>query len=189
MFIKCHFSLSVSLPLSLSSYLSLQSCQADLVKDNGHKYFLSVLADSYMPVSKHRSPLCICGKSNQCQIIFFFTGLKWVQQKHFRRQYIIDIFTWSEISQVLSLLQAEHRTMAVFILAVIVNSYNTGQVWECVCMCEHVWIFCGQMFYFVWQHSIKYKPLHTYDIWHWSFQLNYTSTAQYIFFFIKENDV
>ncbi|XP_040042172.1 regulatory-associated protein of mTOR isoform X4 [Gasterosteus aculeatus] len=47
------------------------SCQADLVKDNGHKYFLSVLADSYMP--------------------------------------------------------AEHRTMAVFILAVIVNSYNTGQ--------------------------------------------------------------
>ncbi|MEQ2223462.1 hypothetical protein ILYODFUR_036930, partial [Ilyodon furcidens] len=48
------------------------SCQADLVKDNGHKYFLSVLADSYMP--------------------------------------------------------AEYRTMAVFILAVIVNSYNTGQV-------------------------------------------------------------
>ncbi|XP_024914266.1 regulatory-associated protein of mTOR [Cynoglossus semilaevis] len=47
------------------------SCQADLVKDNGHKYFLSVLADSYMP--------------------------------------------------------AEHRTMAVFILAVIVNSYTTGQ--------------------------------------------------------------
>lgn len=27
-----------------------QSCQADLVKDNGHKYFLSVLADPYMPV-------------------------------------------------------------------------------------------------------------------------------------------
>lgn len=47
------------------------SCQADLVKDNGHKYFLSVLADPYMP--------------------------------------------------------AEHRTMAVFILAVIVNNYNTGQ--------------------------------------------------------------
>ncbi|RXM28608.1 Regulatory-associated protein of mTOR [Acipenser ruthenus] len=50
------------------------SCQADLVKDNGHKYFLSVLADPYMP--------------------------------------------------------AEHRTMAAFILAVIVNSYNTGQVSE-----------------------------------------------------------
>ncbi|XP_072414859.1 regulatory-associated protein of mTOR [Chiloscyllium punctatum] len=47
------------------------SCQADLVKDNGHKYFLSVLADPYMP--------------------------------------------------------AEHRTMAAFILAVIVNNYNTGQ--------------------------------------------------------------
>ncbi|XP_062853436.1 regulatory-associated protein of mTOR isoform X2 [Trichomycterus rosablanca] len=47
------------------------SCQADLVKDSGHKYFLSVLADPYMP--------------------------------------------------------AEHRTMAVFILAVIVNNYNTGQ--------------------------------------------------------------
>lgn len=30
--------------------LIFQSCQADLVKDNGHKYFLSVLADSYMPV-------------------------------------------------------------------------------------------------------------------------------------------
>lgn len=27
-----------------------------------------------------------------------------------------------------SCLQAEHRTMAVFILAVIVNNYNTGQV-------------------------------------------------------------
>uniref|UniRef100_A0A8D0B938 Regulatory associated protein of MTOR complex 1 n=1 Tax=Salvator merianae TaxID=96440 RepID=A0A8D0B938_SALMN len=49
----------------------LQSCQADLVKDNGHKYFLSVLADPYMP--------------------------------------------------------AEHRTMTAFILAVIVNNYNTGQ--------------------------------------------------------------
>ncbi|KAE8575909.1 hypothetical protein XENTR_v10003983 [Xenopus tropicalis] len=47
------------------------SCQADLVKDNGHKYFLSVLADPYMP--------------------------------------------------------AEHRTMTSFILAVIVNNYNTGQ--------------------------------------------------------------
>lgn len=30
--------------------LVFQSCQADLVKDNGHKYFLSVLADPYMPV-------------------------------------------------------------------------------------------------------------------------------------------
>ncbi|OCT62643.1 regulatory-associated protein of mTOR isoform X2 [Xenopus laevis] len=47
------------------------SCQADLVKDYGHKYFLSVLADPYMP--------------------------------------------------------AEHRTMTSFILAVIVNNYNTGQ--------------------------------------------------------------
>lgn len=30
------------------------SCQADLVKDNGHKYFLSVLADPYMP-AEHRT--------------------------------------------------------------------------------------------------------------------------------------
>lgn len=36
--------------LMLILSLSLQSCQADLVKDNGHKYFLSVLADPYMPV-------------------------------------------------------------------------------------------------------------------------------------------
>ena len=36
------------LTMSLST---LQSCQADLVKDNGHKYFLSVLADPYMLVS------------------------------------------------------------------------------------------------------------------------------------------
>ncbi|XP_060573452.1 regulatory-associated protein of mTOR-like isoform X2 [Ruditapes philippinarum] len=28
------------------------SCQADLVKDNGHKYFLSVLADPYMPAKQ-----------------------------------------------------------------------------------------------------------------------------------------
>lgn len=34
---------------------SPQSCQADLVKDSGHKYFLSVLADPYMPV---RPVLC-----------------------------------------------------------------------------------------------------------------------------------
>ncbi|XP_064637530.1 regulatory-associated protein of mTOR-like isoform X2 [Lineus longissimus] len=47
------------------------SCQADLVKDNGHKYFLSVLSDSYMP--------------------------------------------------------AEHRTMAAFVLAMIVNNYKIGQ--------------------------------------------------------------
>lgn len=30
------------------------SCQTDLVKDNGHKYFLSVLADPYMP-AEHRT--------------------------------------------------------------------------------------------------------------------------------------
>ncbi|XP_074648053.1 regulatory-associated protein of mTOR-like isoform X2 [Tubulanus polymorphus] len=47
------------------------SCQADLVKDNGHKYFLQVLADPYMP--------------------------------------------------------SEHRTMAAFVLAIIVNDYPTGQ--------------------------------------------------------------
>lgn len=52
-------SLLLSLPLSFF----LQSCQADLVKDNGHKYFLSVLADPYMPVSiiqmvLNNFPLC-----------------------------------------------------------------------------------------------------------------------------------
>ncbi|XP_041364724.1 regulatory-associated protein of mTOR-like isoform X2 [Gigantopelta aegis] len=47
------------------------SCQADLVKDNGHKYFLSVLSDPYMP--------------------------------------------------------AEHRTMAAFVLSMIVNDYRQGQ--------------------------------------------------------------
>ncbi|XP_071105465.1 regulatory-associated protein of mTOR-like isoform X1 [Haliotis cracherodii] len=47
------------------------SCQADLVKDNGHKYFLSILADPYLP--------------------------------------------------------AEHRTMAAFVLAMIVNEYQQGQ--------------------------------------------------------------
>ncbi|CAG2228664.1 RAPTOR [Mytilus edulis] len=47
------------------------SCQADLVKDNGHKYFLSVLSDPYMP--------------------------------------------------------AEHRTMAAFVLSMIVNEYRQGQ--------------------------------------------------------------
>ena len=42
----CWHAHSRSLPVSFSP----QSCQADLVKDNGHKYFLSVLADPYMPV-------------------------------------------------------------------------------------------------------------------------------------------
>lgn len=54
------------------SPLSPQSCQADLVKDNGHKYFLSVLADPYMPV---RPSGCRCrpappgapGKAAPCQ--------------------------------------------------------------------------------------------------------------------------
>ncbi|XP_071961463.1 regulatory-associated protein of mTOR-like isoform X2 [Antedon mediterranea] len=48
-----------------------RSCQADLVKDHGHKYFLSVLADPFMP--------------------------------------------------------AEHRTMAAFVLAMIVHDYRNGQ--------------------------------------------------------------
>lgn len=124
----------------------------------------------------------------------FFTGLKWLQQKHFRQQYIVEIFTWSEISQVLSLLQAEHRTMAVFILAVIVNSYNTGQVWVCVYVWACLDILWSNVLFWVrvWQHSIKYKPLHTYDIWHWSFQLNYRSTVLCptnwgIFFFYKRS--
>ena len=34
--------------------------------------------------------------------------------------------------------QAEHRTMAVFILAIIVNSYTTGQVCVRVCLCVSV---------------------------------------------------
>lgn len=42
--------------------LSPQSCQADLVKDNGHKYFLSVLADPYMPVrTRHHPPWAVSG--------------------------------------------------------------------------------------------------------------------------------
>lgn len=41
-----------------ASSWSPQSCQADLVKDNGHKYFLSVLADSYMPVSSNARVVC-----------------------------------------------------------------------------------------------------------------------------------
>lgn len=48
--------------------------------------------------------------------------------------------------------QAEHRTMAVFILAVIVNSYNTGQVRTCVrerayldtCVLPHCFWFASQ---------------------------------------------
>uniref|UniRef100_A0A8C2I1I8 Regulatory associated protein of MTOR, complex 1 n=1 Tax=Cyprinus carpio TaxID=7962 RepID=A0A8C2I1I8_CYPCA len=70
---KCFLNSSISKSSelhTLKAFLVI-SCQADLVKDNGHKYFLSVLADPDMP--------------------------------------------------------AEHRTMAVFILAVIVNNYNTGQ--------------------------------------------------------------
>lgn len=79
---------------------SSQSCQADLVKDNGHKYFLSVLADSYMPVSSLRR--------------------RWDSRQ------LIPPCVRAERG--FSVFQAEHRTMAVFILAVIVNSYNTGQV-------------------------------------------------------------
>ena len=64
--------LSVSLPLSLYSYLSLQSCQADLVKDNGHKYFLSVLADSYMPVSNIDLLCAFVEKVINVRLSFFY---------------------------------------------------------------------------------------------------------------------
>jgi len=50
-----------------------------------------------------------------------------------------------KILQFIHLFQAEHRTMAVFILAVIVNSYTTGQVrvcvWRCVYFCTVVRLF------------------------------------------------
>ena len=157
MFIKSNFSLSVSLPLSLSSYLSLQSCQADLVKDNGHKYFLSVLADSYMPVSKHQSPLCICGKGYQCQIIFTYNINEWIWFYWSKRSSTETLQTAVYENRYISLKfpslsQAEHRTMAVFILAVIVNSYNTGQVWVCLYVSVCVWacldILWSIFFYF-----------------------------------------
>jgi hypothetical protein len=32
-----------------------QTCQGDLVRDNGHKYFLSILQDPSMPVSMQDS--------------------------------------------------------------------------------------------------------------------------------------
>ena len=37
----------------------LQSCQADLVKDGGHRYFLMVLDDRDMPVSEHVVSVCL----------------------------------------------------------------------------------------------------------------------------------
>ena len=43
--------------------LDFQTCQADLVKDGGHKYFLSVLADPYMPVSVHTNVM-LCFKTS-----------------------------------------------------------------------------------------------------------------------------
>lgn len=33
-------------------FILLQTCQGDLVRDNGHKYFLSVLQDTTVPVSQ-----------------------------------------------------------------------------------------------------------------------------------------
>lgn len=48
--------------MSIYLCISFQSCQTDLVKDNGHKYFLSVLADPYMPVNVF---LIILFSSNQ----------------------------------------------------------------------------------------------------------------------------
>ena len=51
----------VSKTFVLFFIVCLQSCQADLVKDNGHKYFLSVLADAYMRVSHiQRHPFIVC---------------------------------------------------------------------------------------------------------------------------------
>lgn len=48
---------------AFSPSVLFQSCQADLVKDNGHKYFLSVLADPYMPV---RTNHLYSGSSSTC---------------------------------------------------------------------------------------------------------------------------
>lgn len=56
------------------SCLSPQSCQADLVKDSGHKYFLSVLADPYMPVSPHKgNPPSSCPRP----MPYLFPGRSW----------------------------------------------------------------------------------------------------------------
>jgi len=44
------FKLFVLMSDSQLYYCVLQSCQNDLIKDSGHKYFLSVLSDQYMPV-------------------------------------------------------------------------------------------------------------------------------------------
>ena len=57
------------LTISLST---LQSCQADLVKDNGHKYFLSVLADPYMLVSNE-----IC-KTMNVLFVLLDNGIKMI---------------------------------------------------------------------------------------------------------------
>nr|XP_008011388.1 regulatory-associated protein of mTOR isoform X1 [Chlorocebus sabaeus] len=84
------------------------SCQADLVKDNGHKYFLSVLADPYMPTSKHWHISNVMVPAPRKVLEHNKISKHLVSGRKGERK-------------------AEHRTMTAFILAVIVNSYNTGQ--------------------------------------------------------------
>lgn len=78
-------------------FVCLQSCQADLVKDNGHKYFLSVLADAYMRVSQIQLWALLLDLACQhqqfwlgdknyysitCDVFFFFFRLSSVQWQH-----------------------------------------------------------------------------------------------------------
>lgn len=114
--------------MSIYLCISFQSCQTDLVKDNGHKYFLSVLADPYMPVNvfliilyssnqtydRNTQVQCICKFS----LIYMYTVL--VNPLILWGYWVIIFCLW--------IAQAEHRTMAAFVLAMIVNDYKNGQV-------------------------------------------------------------
>ncbi|KAF7236887.1 Regulatory-associated protein of mTOR, partial [Varanus komodoensis] len=105
------------------------SCQADLVKDNGHKYFLSVLADPYMPRTEK--------KENGGQEESYYdepdhlSSTSMEETIHYGDHAELLVVTCEPScyphALVLDFFKAEHRTMTAFILAVIVNNYNTGQ--------------------------------------------------------------
>ncbi|ELW68221.1 Regulatory-associated protein of mTOR [Tupaia chinensis] len=118
------------------------SCQADLVKDNGHKYFLSVLADPYMPLQEKGCPAArdltaeraaaegALGSVAGPPQLFEFTahvsfGITAVPIFRVRKN--TNQRNAKSGTRAAGRKTAEHRTMTAFILAVIVNSYNTRQ--------------------------------------------------------------
>ena len=57
-----------SVSVTTSVCVRPQACQVDLVRDNGHRYFLDVLADPHMP-AEHRTMVSLLHALNYMTLL------------------------------------------------------------------------------------------------------------------------